>query len=108
MIKRVSLREVPSKRGASEVTKRIMLEFSNLKKKLEAEPLGPFDAEMIVLDDLPPGKPNKKNAVTKLLGMVKNHIQENRLPLRAFTRNEAGQPAIYVAGLPSNNDIAAD
>ena len=66
-----------------------MAEFDALKHKLETSPLGQFEAEMIVLDDLPPGKPNKRNAVTKLLGMVKEHIEENHLPLRAFTQTKA-------------------
>jgi hypothetical protein len=97
MVKRVSLSQVPPKRGLSAVNKKVTEEFNKLRLSLESNKLGPFEAEMVILDDLPAGKPNKKNATIKLLALTKAYIKTKRLPYRAFSRTEAGQSAIYVA-----------
>jgi hypothetical protein len=97
MIKIVDRSTVPAKRGASAVTKRVMQEFEQLKHRLEGSKLAPYEAVMVVLDELPQGKPNRKNATLKLFAITKSYLKQKKLPYRAFTRNEAGTTAIYVA-----------
>jgi hypothetical protein len=94
MIKRIKLSEIPPKRGVSEVTAKALAEFEALKVHLKKQPLGPYEAEMVVLDDLPKAKPvSLKNATLKLRNLVREHVKKEKLPYKVFTRSQT----LYIA-----------
>lgn len=96
MVKRVPLDQVPPKRGKSPVNIKVHAEFLKLKMDLENK-LSPFEAAMVTLDELPTGKPNRKNAGLKLLQMAKQYVKAKKMPYHVFSRTEGGQMTVYVA-----------
>lgn len=96
MIKRVKMSTIPPKRGVSAVTKKVYVEFETLQKELMKNTLGPYEAEMVVLE-FSKSKPHTvRNATLKLLDLTKEFISKEHLPYRAFTRN--GGTTLYVVG----------
>jgi len=99
-MRRVSIQAIPPKRGVSKVTKKVLMEFQKLQAELKENPLSPYQAEEIVLSDLPSKKPNAvKHATLQLLTFTKQFIEMERLPYKAFTRQ--GGTVLYISGKPA-------
>lgn len=98
MLKRISLEQIPKKRKTSVVTQAAYREFEQLKEKLAANPLAPYQAEMFVLDVK--AKPTTlKNAMTKIYQEAKEYIALEKLPYDVVTRRlDDNSLALYVVG----------
>ena len=93
MITTVSLDEVAVRktRAVSQVNEYILRELEALKdhlaKKRKERKFGPMKIDF---DDIPDGKPNRKNALNKFREMARNYIASQGLELRIVGGQEGG------------------
>lgn len=94
--------DLPPSRALSAVNAAIQREFRHSKRQLRARAASSEDVVagrvvgIVKFDKLPPGRPNRSNALNKLRKMVLSWLHAEQLPFRAYRRKCEGRHVLCI------------